>query len=195
VKIFMPDWVSRERSGLLRSLGAEVVPVSREQGGFLGCIRKSEELAASRENVFPPQQFSNEADVEAHEVGPGPEIWRQLRNSALEPDAFAAGFGTGGTVMGAGRHLRDRRRSLSVHPLEPAESPTLSAGRKVGSHRVQGLTDEFIPPIVNLEELERPVAVNDGDAILMAQRLAADLGLAAGISSGSPCARAISRPS
>jgi cysteine synthase A len=87
-------------------------------------------------------------------------------------------------VMGVGRHLRSRNPGVRIHPLEPAESPTLSTGHKVGRHRIQGVSDEFIPAIVRLRDLDRVVAVPDGDAILMAQRLASGLGLAVGISSG-----------
>jgi len=86
--------------------------------------------------------------------------------------------------MGAGRYLRKRRPSIGLHPLEPANSPTLSTGRKVGKHRIQGISDEFIPPIVDMDFLDEVVSVDDGDAILMAQKLAADLGLGVGISSG-----------
>jgi cysteine synthase A len=133
--------------------------------------------------VFLPQQFANEANVRAHAETTGPEIWMQLKSSGLTPDAFIAGVGTGGTVMGVGRFLRSRNPNVRVHPLEPAESPTLSVGHKVGRHRIQGISDEFIPAIVKLDELNPVVAVHDGDAILMAQQLARH-GLAVGISSG-----------
>ena len=184
VEIFMPDWMSHERVALIRSLGASVCPVSREQGGFNGSIRLTEQFAANSPLIFLPCQFSNSANVEAHEQTTGPEIWRQLEVLFKEPDAFVAGVGTGGTIMGVGRYLRERHKSIRVHPVEPAESPTLSTGHKVGQHRIQGISDEFIPAIVQLDELDHVVSVNDGDAILMAQKLAADLGLAVGISSG-----------
>jgi cysteine synthase A len=184
VVIFMPDWMSAERVSLIRSLGAEVVLVSAAEGGFLGSIRRAEEMAASRERVFLPRQFSNEDNVEAHYRTTGPEIWWQLRFHSLCPDAFVAGVGTGGTVMGAGRYLREKRPSIRIHPLEPASSPTLSTGCQVGHHRIQGISDEFIPPIVDLKALDGIVAVDDGDAIIMAQKLARDLGVGVGISSG-----------
>jgi len=184
VTIFMPDWMSRERVDLIRSLGATIVPVARDEGGFLGSIQKAEEMAAERTHVFLPHQFSNEANVEAHERTTGPEIWWQLQSNAVLPDAFVAGVGTGGTVMGVGRYLRSRASLVRIHPLEPWESPTLSAGHKVGRHRIQGISDEFIPPIVELAELDSVVRVHDGDAILMAQKLACELGLGVGISSG-----------
>ena len=184
VEIFMPDWMSHERVQLIRSLGAVVRPVSREQGGFNGSIRLTEQFAGASSHAFLPCQFSNSANIEAHEQTTGPEIWQQLEVFFKEPDAFVAGVGTGGTIMGVGRYLRGRRKSIKIHPVEPSESPTLSTGHKVGHHRIQGISDEFIPAIVDLDELDHVVAVNDGDAILMAQKLAAQLGLAVGISSG-----------
>ena len=100
VVIFIPDWMSQERINLIRSLGAKIRLVSKEQGGFLGSIRMTEELAKKDANVFLPCQFSNQANVEAHELTTGPEIWWQLQYKGLVPDAFIAGVGTGGTVMG-----------------------------------------------------------------------------------------------
>ncbi|HQX81736.1 MAG TPA: PLP-dependent cysteine synthase family protein [Vicinamibacterales bacterium] len=183
VTIFMPDWMSTERMSLIASFGASIVPVSKADGGFLGSISRSEALAASTPRVFLPCQFSNAANVQAHFETTGPEIWSQLAQVGLMPDAFIAGVGTGGTVMGVGRYLRRRNPSVRIHPLEPAESPTMSTGHKVGHHRIQGVSDEFIPAIVKLDELDEIVAVPDGDSILMAQRLAQH-GLAVGISSG-----------
>jgi cysteine synthase A len=184
VTIFMPDWMSRERVDLINSLGARIMPVARAQGGFLGSIRMSEELAASRRDVFLPRQFSNTANVAAHEGTTGPEIWWQLHFNEITPDAFVAGVGTGGTIMGVGRYLRSKNPAVRIHPLEPAESPTMSTGHKVGQHRIQGISDEFIPPIVDLSALDAVVQAPDGDSILAAQKLATQLGLAVGISSG-----------
>ncbi len=184
VTIFMPDWMSQERVALIRSLGAAIVPVSRAQGGFLGSIRMTQEYAAREPNVFLPSQFSNAANVEAHEQTTGPEILAQLGCHGLKSDAFVAGVGTGGTIMGVGRFLRRHNPAVRVYPLEPAESPTMSTGCKAGQHRIQGISDEFVPQILRLDELDHVVAVSDGDAILMAQKLAAGLGLAVGISSG-----------
>ena len=184
VAIFMPDWMSRERVALIQSLGATIVPVSREQGGFIGSIRMAEELAASQPNVFLPRQFSNEANVEAHQYTTGPEISRQLQDCGRTADAFVAGVGTGGTIMGVGRHFREENPKTRLYPLEPAQSPTLSTGCKMGNHRIQGISDEFIPPIVKLDELDHVISMDDGDSILMAQKLAMQLGLGVGISSG-----------
>jgi cysteine synthase A len=185
VIIFMPDWMSRERIDLIRSLGAKIHLVSREDGGFLGSIDQAEEMARTIDgNAFLPHQFSNEDNVDAHAQTTAPEIWWQLRFHGLRPDAFLAGVGTGGTIMGARRFFREKRPEVRIHPLEPANSPTLSTGHRVGKHRIQGISDEFIPSIVELDKLDRVVSVDDGDAILMAQKLAAELGIGVGISSG-----------
>lgn len=184
VTIFIPSWMSEERINLIRSLGAEIVLVSREEGGFLGSIRRAEELAETTAGAFLPRQFSNEDNIEAHYRTTGPEIWWQLRFRSLYPDAFVAGVGTGGTIMGAGRFLVEKCPPIEIRPLEPSNSPTLSTGHKVGKHRIQGISDDFIPPILDLEALHEVVSVDDGDAILMAQKLAAELGLGVGISSG-----------
>ena len=184
VRIYMPDWMSRERTLLICSLGAEVVAVSAEQGGFLGSIELAEAFACDHDGAFLTEQFKNEANIRAHAETTGPEILAQLESHGLRPDAFVAGVGTGGTVMGVGRCLRSQVPGIRVHPLEPANSPTLRTGCRVGSHRIQGISDEFVPSIVDLERLDGIVDVWDGDAILMAQRLARELGLAVGISSG-----------
>jgi cysteine synthase A len=184
VAIFMPDWLSPERINLIRSFGVQVHLVSAEQGGFLGSIRMAEELAARTPGAFLPRQFSNEDNSEAHARTTGPEIWSQLRQRDLVPDAFVAGVGTGGTIMGTGRFLRGRKPAVKLYPVEPASSPTLSTGHQVGKHRIQGISDEFIPPIVDLKFLDTVIPVDDGDAILMAQKLTRQLGLAVGISSG-----------
>lgn len=183
VTVFMPDWMSSERIALISSFGASVVLVSKADGGFLGSIARADAMKDADPRTFLPHQFSNEANIDAHFTGTGPEIWLQLQGQGLTPDAFVAGVGTGGTVMGVGRFLKWKKPSVRVHPLEPAESPTLTTGHKVGHHRIQGISDEFVPPIVHFEELDGVVQASDGDAILMAQLLAQH-GLAVGISSG-----------
>lgn len=184
VTIFMPDWMSRERVELIQSMGAEIKPVSKDEGGFLGSIRMAEETAGRNESCFLPSQFSNQDNVQAHFEGTGPELWWQLTYNGLVPDAFVAGVGTGGTIMGVGKFLKSHRPTVKIHPMEPANSPTLTTGCKVGHHRIQGISDEFIPEIVDLDALDSVIDVDDGDAIIMSQKLAADLGLAVGISSG-----------
>lgn len=184
VKIIMPNWLSKERIDIIKSLGAEVILISKDQGGFLGSIKMAEEMAVKDASVFLPQQFENVDNPRAHEETTGVEIWEQLKLNDLVPDAFIAGVGTGGTIMGVGRYLKSQNPDVKIHPLEPAESPTLTTGYKIGSHRIQGISDEFIPEIIKLAELDEVIQAQDGDAILMAQKLARQLGLAVGISSG-----------
>ena len=185
VRIYMPDWMSRERVLVIQSLGAAVIPVSAELGGFLGSIRMADEFAREAGHVFRPQQFDNVANVQAHYETTGPEITAQLHTVGRTPSAFVAGVGTGGTVMGVQQHLLERfGKEIAAHPLEPANSPTLRTGHKVGRHRIQGISDEFVPSIVKLGQLGRILDIWDGDAIVMSQRLANELGIAVGISSG-----------
>lgn len=183
VVIFMPDWMSEERINIIKSFGATINLVSKEEGGFLGSIRMSEELAAENENSFLPRQFANSDNLEAHYATTGPEIWWQMKMRHLKIDAFIAGVGTGGTIMGVAKFLKEMNPKISVHPLEPSNSPILTTGYKVGNHRIQGISDEFIPAIVELNKLDDIVSVDDGDSIIMAQKLAS-MGMAVGISSG-----------
>ena len=185
VTIFMPNWMSIERINLIRSFGANIRLVTPEEGGFLGSIRMANELQAKNpDKIFLPHQFDNYRNCEAHATTTGPEIVTQLIPLGLIPDAFVAGVGTGGTVMGAGAYLKSVNSHVKIHPLEPANSPTMTTGYKVGKHRIQGISDEFIPSIVKLDELDEIIQVDDGDSIIMAQKLARTLGLGVGISSG-----------
>jgi cysteine synthase A len=183
VAIFMPDWMSQERKDLIRSLGADIHLVSREEGGFLGSISRAETLAKEI-NGFLPEQFANHDNSEAHYTTTGPEIWHQLLFRGLKPDAFVAGVGTGGTIMGVGAYLKMKNRDIIIRPMEPSNSPTLTTGYKVGKHRIQGISDEFIPAVLDLKSLDPVIDVDDGDAIIMAQKLSNQLGLGLGISSG-----------
>ncbi len=184
VTIFMPDWMSRERVELIQSMGAVIRPVTRDEGGFLGSIEMAEKMALEDADCFLPCQFSNIDNVMAHQETTGPEMWWQLHYNNYKPDAFVAGIGTGGTIMGVGKFFKSLKKNIKIHPMEPANSPTLRTGKKVGTHRIQGISDEFIPSIVDLDQLDEVVDVDDGDAIIMSQKLAGELGLAVGISSG-----------
>ncbi len=184
VKIFMPDWMSEERKKLIQSFGADIHLVSKEEGGFLGSIAMAEKYAEENENVFLPRQFENLYNADAHYFTTAPEIVQQVQNLGLRVDGFVAGVGTGGTVMGVGRYLKEKNPHTKVHPLEPSNSPTLTTGHKVGKHRIQGISDEFIPALVNLKELDEIIQVDDGDAIIMGQKFATEFGLGLGISSG-----------
>ena len=184
VLIYMPDWMSEERKKMMSSFGAKLELISRDQGGFKGCLKAVEELKEKNSNIFTPLQFENEHNTMAHFNTTGPEIAAQLKMFGKGCDAVIAGVGTGGTIMGLGKYLKTVNPNIKVYPMEPASSPTLTTGYQVGKHRIQGISDEFIPPILKLNELDDIIAVDDGDAIIMAQKLSSGLGLGAGISSG-----------
>lgn len=183
VTIFMPDWMSEERKNLIRSLGANIVLISKEEGGFLGSIQKTKEFKEKYPNTYLPNQFSNPYNSEAHYYGIGLEIINEMKSLNLNIDGFVAGVGTGGTVMGIGKKIKENFKNAKICPLEPLNSPTLSTGYKTAKHRIEGISDEFIPDLLKLDELDEVVSVDDGDAIIMAQKLA-KIGLGVGISSG-----------
>lgn len=183
VRIIMPDWMSLERRAIIKTYGAEIQLISAAEGGFTGAIKATEDLSRY-DGVFLPRQFENLYNIEAHEHTTGREIGHLLLLEEIRPQAFVAGAGTGGTVMGVGKYLRKLFPDIKIHPLEPAESPVLTAKVKRGNHRIQGVSDEFIPDILDLAALDKVVQVNDGDAILMAQKIGRELGMGVGISSG-----------
>jgi len=181
--VYMPDWMSEERIKIMSSYGAEVRLVSRAEGGFLGSIAKSEELAKNS-GVYLPGQFSNYDNVKAHITDTGAETLRQLEAFGTVPDIVVAGVGTGGTIMGLAKAFKAVNPRCIARPLEPINSPTLSTGCKTGNHKIAGISDEFIPSICKLDELDEVVSVDDIDSIIMAQRLSRELGVGVGISSG-----------
>lgn len=183
VIIYMPGWMSKERINLMKSYGAEIRLVSKEDGGFLGSISMTEKLAENG-GVFLPCQFSNEDNTMAHYYTTGEEISNQLHALGLTADGVVAGVGTGGTVMGIAKRLRVDNPSCKAFPLEPLNSPTLSTGYKTGAHKIQGISDEFIPPILNMDEMYKVVSVDDIDSIIMAKMLSQQFGIGVGISSG-----------
>ena len=143
----------------------------------------TEELA-QKGGVFLPKQFSNEDNASTHYLTTGQEIAEQLEALGLTADGVVAGVGTGGTIMGLAKRLKEANPNLKAYPLEPLNSPTLSTGYKVGKHRIQGISDEFIPSILHLKELDDVVSVDDGDAIIMARMLSEKLGIGVGVSAG-----------
>ncbi|MEM1052902.1 MAG: cysteine synthase family protein, partial [Pseudomonadota bacterium] len=177
VRIYMPSTASDERKAMLRSFGADLNLVEPSCGGIASALDAALNYAESCEDTFLPDQFANEANARAHENTTGPEIVRQLASVGRKPDAFVAGVGTGGTIMGVSRALRKANSRLQSYAIDPA-------GSKGGKHRVQGLNTEFVPALFNPKETNGTLTVSDGDAIIMAQRLASQLGLAVGISSG-----------
>lgn len=183
VVIYMPDWMTEERINIMTSFGADVITVSRAEGGFIGAIKKTEELARHG-GVFLPRQFSNDENTEAHYLTTGVEIVKTLADLGKTADCIVAGVGTGGTIMGVGKRLKEVNPDCKIFPLEPLNSPTLSTGYKIGMHRIYGISDEFIPPILKMDKTDGVVSVDDGDAIAMARMISENFGIGVGVSSG-----------
>ncbi|MEL7647648.1 MAG: cysteine synthase family protein [Sedimentibacter sp.] len=184
VTIYMPDWMCQERVKLMESFGAKVVSVSRENGGFKGCLKLAEEMGTNAGTCLT-RQFSNMKNIDAHYETTGNEILLQLAKLDKKPNAFVAGVGTGGTIMGVKKALQKMYPHCRAYPLEPESSPMMTTkGEKFGSHRIAGIGDDFIPEIIRLDELDEVITVDDSDAINMARKLASQLGIGVGISSG-----------
>lgn len=164
---------------LLKAYGAELV-LTPGREGMLGAIHKAEEIAASGQNYYMPQQFTNPANPEVHRNTTAEEIWRDTDGSM---DILVAGVGTGGTITGIGEVLKARRPGLRVVAVEPDASPVLSGGSK-GPHAIQGIGAGFIPEILNTEIYDEVIRVTNDDAIKTARLMATREGLLVGISSG-----------
>ena len=179
VHIFMPDWASVERVSIMRLYGAHVHLVSKEEGGFKEAIRRSEEYA-QKINGFLPRQFENNLNVEAHYNTTAKEIIFSLPTV----DTFISGIGTGGTLMGVAKYLKEKDKNIKIIALEPNKMPLLSGGKIIGNHKIEGIGDDFIPQIVDKNYIDDIVVIDDEDAINMSRLLAKKLGLGVGISSG-----------
>ena len=179
VHIFMPDWASVERVSIMRLYGAHVHLVSKEEGGFKEAIRRSEEYA-QKINGFLPRQFENNLNVEAHYNTTAKEIISSLPTV----DTFVSGIGTGGTLMGVAKYLKEKDKNIKIIALEPNKMPLLSGGKIIGNHKIEGIGDDFIPQIVDKNYIDDIVVIDDEDAINMSRLLAKKLGLGVGISSG-----------
>lgn len=179
VHIFMPDWASEERVRVMKLYGAKVYLVSREEGGFKEAIRRADELAFMIHG-FRPNQFGNEKNVEAHYHMTGTEII----NSLSRIDGLVSGIGTGGTLMGLAKRIKEVFPKAKVVALEPKQLPIMSKGEVEGSHRIEGIGDDFIPSIVDKGMIDEIVSIDDEDAINMVRILGRKFGLGVGISSG-----------
>ena len=179
VHIFMPDWVSDERKNIMKLYGAKVYLVSRDEGGFKECIRRADELA-KKINGFRPNQFDNIKNVEAHYKTTGMEILNKVNNI----EAFVSGIGTGGTLMGVGKRLKEYDKNKKIIAIEPDTLQILSKGDTSGTHKIEGIGDDFIPSLVDRKLIDSIISINDEDAINMARLLAKKFGLGVGISSG-----------
>ncbi len=177
--IVMPDTMSRERRQLIAAYGAELV-LTPGALGMEGAVAKAEELARETDNAIVAGQFDNPANRQAHYDTTGPEIWR---DTAGKVDIFVAGVGTGGTISGVGRYLKEQDPAVEVVAVEPARSPLLSGGAP-GSHGIQGIGANFIPPVLDRAVYDRVMTVTEADAFEMGRLLARKEGVLAGISSG-----------
>jgi cysteine synthase len=177
----MPDTMTLERRNLLRALGAKVV-LTEGAKGMKGAIARAEEiLGRLGDRAWMPRQFDNPANPAIHYRTTGPEIWADTAGAV---DIFVSGVGTGGTITGAGRYLRERKPKIHIVAVEPAESPVLSGGQP-SPHRQQGIGAGFVPNILDTKVYDEVVRVTNDDAIATARRLAREEGIFAGISSGS----------
>ncbi|MBT2644271.1 cysteine synthase A [Bacillus sp. ISL-41] len=176
--LVMPETMSMERRNLLRAYGAELVLTPGPEG-MGGAIRKAEELAKENE-YFMPQQFENEANPSIHERTTGPEIVEQMGDQL---DAFISGIGTGGTISGAGKVLREKYENIKIIAVEPTDSPVLSGG-KPGPHKIQGIGAGFVPGVLDTDVYDEIIKVENEQAFDYARRAAKEAGILGGISSG-----------
>lgn len=181
VYIFMPDWVSKERTELMKLYGANITLISKEEGGFEECIRRADVLSKEI-NGYRPDQFSNTLNSECHYIYTGTEILNDLGN--LEIGGFVSGIGSGGTLMGIGKKLKERYPNLLITAVEPDKMPLLTGGKINGNHKIEGIGDDFIPDLVNTKEIDIVYDIDDNDAVNMARIISKALGIGVGISSG-----------
>ena len=179
VHIFMPDWVSLERRKLIEMYGANVHLVSKKDGGFKKALELAEDFAV-KNNAYRPLQFDNELNVEAQYNTTGQEII----DAVPDVNAFVSGIGTGGTLMGVGKRLKDNNPDSKIFALEPSTLSILKMGMEEGDHMIEGIGDDFIPGIVERDLIDDIVLIDDLDAINMSKRIAREFGLGVGISSG-----------
>lgn len=182
----MPDWVSKERIDLMKRYGAEVILYSKEEGGFIRCIEEAKKLAIAKKG-FLANQFSNNDNFLAHYETTGKEIIAQVPEDIY---GFVSGVGTGGTLMGTGKRLKEKFENLQIVAIEPDKLPLITnlkyhkTIQSNGTHKIEGIGDEFVPDLMDKNKIDDVILVNDDDSINMAKKLANELGLGVGISSG-----------
>ena len=177
--ITMPETMSVERRNLMKAYGAELVLTPGSEG-MKGAIAKAKELASQIENSFIPGQFENPANPTAHYKTTGPEIYEQTEGKV---DIFVTGVGTGGTISGIGKYLKEKNPEVKVVAVEPASSPVLSTG-KGGAHKIQGIGAGFVPETLNTKIYDEIITVENEDAFATGKEMAKTEGILVGISSG-----------
>lgn len=178
--IFMPDNVSIERVKIMKSYGANVYLIPKNDGGFIKSLEEANKLA-KKINGYLANQFANEDNFAAHYETTGQEILNEIK----EPlSGFVSGVGTGGTLMGIGTRLKEKYPNLLITAIEPHLMPLLSGGKILSEHKIEGIGDDFIPALIDQNKIDKIIPINDDDAVNMARLLAKTLGLGVGISSG-----------
>ena len=180
VHIFMPDWVSRERLNLMKMYNAKVTLISKEEGGFKRAIQEAVKYAKEK-NAFLSNQFENEYNTLAHYETTGKEILDILGKNI---GGFVSGIGTGGTLIGVAKRLKEYNENIMIYALEPEKMPLLSKNKIIENHKIEGIGDDFIPKIVERDKIDKIILINDDDAINMSRKIALNLGIGVGISSG-----------
>jgi cysteine synthase A len=163
VYIFMPDWVSIERLNLMKSFGANVKLFSKEEGGFIRCVEESKKMAKEK-NGFLANQFANNDNFLAHYETTAEEIIKQVPEKIY---GFVSGVGTGGTLMGVGKRLREEFKETKIVAIEPDKMPMISKGKIYGHHKIEGIGDDFVPELVDRNSIDEVILVNDEDSINM----------------------------
>lgn len=179
VRIVMPEGMSEERKKLIRALGADLVLIPDEEG-IGGAVERVRQMAAEDSRLFVPQQFQNPANPRIHYEQTARELWRQMSGQI---DCFVAGVGSGGTLQGVGRFLKEQNPEVRIVAVEP-ENRSALLGHEPGLHQIQGIGDGFIPDVLDVSLVDEVVEVSDEDAIETTRQLGRDLGLLVGISSG-----------
>ena len=180
VYIFMPDWVSKERIELMKSYGAKVFLISKEEGGFKKCVSKAKKMAKEINGLLT-NQFSNKDNFLAHYETTGEEIINQIPEKI---GGFVSGVGTGGTLMGIGERLKEEFKDILITAIEPDKMPIISTGKMISQHKIEGIGDDFIPDLIDKNKIDKILLINDDDSINMSRKLSKELGLGVGISSG-----------
>ncbi|GAB3621860.1 cysteine synthase A [Glutamicibacter endophyticus] len=179
VILTMPETMSTERRVMLRAFGAEIV-LTPGADGMRGAVEKAKEIVATTENAIWAQQFANEANPEIHASTTGPEIWDDTEGQI---DILVAGIGTGGTITGAGRFLKEKNPNLKIVAVEPKDSPILNGG-KPGPHKIQGLGANFIPEVLDTELYDEVLDASIDDSVATARALGVQEGILGGLSGG-----------
>jgi len=179
VRIVMPEGMSEERKKLIKALGAELILVPDEEG-IAGAVEKVEQMAAEDERVYVPQQFENPENPRVHYEQTARELWRQMSG---EISCFVAGVGSGGTLQGVGKFLKEQNKDIKVVAVEP-ENRSALLGHEPGLHQIQGIGDGFVPDVLDVKMVDDVVEISDENAIQTTRQLGADFGLLVGISSG-----------